>query len=61
MLASSNPVDFRKSIAGWVGLVKTVLAEAPLSGSLFGLVKRRGHSGKLVSWDRTGWCVLAQR
>jgi hypothetical protein len=34
ILASSNPVDLRNSIDGLGGLVKTVLAEDPLSGSL---------------------------
>ena len=59
ILAYSKPVDLRKSIDGLVGLVKNVLAEDPLSGSLFGFVNRRGNLVKLVSWDRTGWCVFA--
>ena len=55
ILAYSNPVDLRKSIAGLVGLVKSVVAEDPLSGSLFVFVNRRGNDVKLVSWERTGW------
>ena len=53
ILAYSNPVDLRKSIDGLVGLVKSVLEEDPVSGSLFGFVNRRGKYVKLVSWDRT--------
>jgi transposase len=61
ILAYSKPVDLRKSIDGLVGLGKSVLEEDPLSGSLFVLVKRRGNLVKLVSWDRTGWCLFAKR
>ena len=35
ILAYSKPVDLRKSIDGLVGLVKSVLEEDPLSGTLF--------------------------
>jgi transposase len=61
ILAYSQPVDLRKSINGLVGLVKSVLAEDPLSGSLFVFVNRRGNYLKLVAWDRTGWCLFAKR
>jgi transposase len=61
LLAYSKPVDLRKSLDGLVGLVTSVLAEDPLSGSLFVVGNRRGHDGKLVSWERTGWCLLAKR
>lgn len=61
ILAYSKPVDLRKSIGGLVGLVKSVLEEDPLSGSLLVFINRRGNYVKLVSWDRTGWCLFAQR
>ena len=61
ILAYSKPVDLRKSIDGLVGLVKSVVEEDPLSGSLFVFVNRRGNYVKLVSWDRTGWWLFAQR
>jgi hypothetical protein len=50
ILAYSQPVDLRKSIDGLVGLVKSVLEEDPLSGSLFVFVNRRGNYVKLVAW-----------
>src|SRR5262249_45718069 len=56
ILAYREPVDLRKSIDGLVGLVKSVLAEDPLSGSVFVFFNRRGNYLKLVVWDRTGWC-----
>ena len=49
ILAYSKPVDLRKSIDGLVGLVKSVLEEDPLSGSLFVFVNRRGNYVKLVN------------
>jgi transposase len=61
ILAYREPVDLRKSIDGVVGLVKSVLAEDPLAGSVFVFFNRRGNSLKLVGWDRTGWCLLAKR
>src|SRR5207247_9849515 len=57
ILAYGEPVDLRKSIDGLVGLVKSVLAEDPLSGSLFVFLNRRGTYLKLVYWDRTGFFV----
>ena len=61
ILAYSEPVDLRKSIDGLVGLVKSLLEEDPLSGSLFVFINRRGNYLKLVGWDRTGWCLFAKR
>src|SRR5262249_49463494 len=61
ILAYSKPVDLRNSIDGLVGLVKSVLEEDPLSGSLFVFVNRRGNYLKLVSWDRTGWGLFAKQ
>jgi len=42
ILAYREPVDLRKSFAGLVGLVKGVLAEDPLSGTVFVFINRRG-------------------
>ena len=61
ILAYSKPVDLRKSINGLVGVVKGVLEEDPLSGSLVVFVNRRGNDVKLVSWDQTGWWLFAKR
>jgi len=51
----------RKSFDGLIGLVKNVLAEDPLSGSLFLFVNRRRNYVKAVYWDRTGYCLFAKR
>lgn len=61
VLAYGTPVDLRKSIDGLVGVVKSLLEEDPLSGSVFVFLNRRGTYLKLVFWDRTGWCLVAKR
>ena len=58
ILAYSEPVDMRKSFNGLVALVQGVLQEDPLSGCLFVFFNRRGNYMKLVTWDRTGYCVF---
>jgi len=56
-----RPVDMRKSFTGLYALVKHVLGEDPLSGSLFAFVNRRGNYVKLLYFDRTGFCIWAKR
>ena len=51
----------RKSFDGLVALVQSVLNEDPLSGCLFVFFNRRGNYMKLVTWDRTGYCLFAKR
>jgi transposase len=51
----------RKSFDGLVAVVKRVLGEDPLSGSLFVFFNRRRNYLKLVYWDRTGFCIFAKR
>jgi transposase len=61
ILAYREPVDLRKSFPGLIGLVKAVLAEDPLSGSIFVFINRRGTLIKTIYWDRTGFCLFAKR
>ena len=61
ILAYSEPVDMRKSFNGLVALVQSELQEDPLSGWLFVFFNRRGNYMKLVTWDRTGYCLFAKR
>ena len=51
----------RKSFNGLVALVQGALGEDPLSGDLFVFFNRRGNYLKLVTWDRTGYCLFAKR
>ena len=53
ILAHREPVDMRKSFDGLIAIVRHVLGEDPLSGTLFVFVNR--------NWDRTGFCLFAKR
>ena len=61
ILAYRQPVDMRKSFNGLLGLVKNVLVEDPLCGTLYVFANRRGTYVKAIYWDRTGFCLLAKR
>src|SRR5262245_53445829 len=61
ILAYREPVDMRKSFRGLVALVQGALSEDPLSGCLFVFVNRRGNYLKLITWDRTGYCLFAKQ
>jgi len=51
----------RKSFNGLVAVVQNVLGEDPLSDTLFVFFNRRGNYMKLVTWDRTGYCLFAKK
>jgi transposase len=61
ILAYGEPVDMRKAFDGLLGVVKGLLEEDPLSGTLFVFVNRRGTYVKVLYWDRTGFCLFAKR
>ena len=61
ILLHERPVDMRKSFTGLYALVKQVLLEDPLCGSLYVFVNRRGNYLKLIYFDRTGFCIWAKR
>lgn len=53
--------DFRKSIDGLCGLVRTVLDQDPSSGHLFIFHNRRRTALKLLWWYEGGYCMLYKR
>ena len=55
------PTDMRKSFDGLSALVRTKLAEDPLSGQLFLFINRRRTQLKVLYFDRGGYCVWAKR
>ena len=61
ILAYAEPVDLTKSIIGVVALVQSVLQEDSLSGCVYVFFNRRGNYLKLVTWDRTGYCLFANQ
>jgi transposase len=54
-------VDFRKSIDGLSGVVRTVLEDDPSSGHLFVFHNRRRTAVKVLWWDHGGFCLLYKR
>ena len=55
------PTDLRKSFDGLAALVRTKLAEDPLSGQLFVFLNRRRTQVRILYFDRSGYCVWAKR
>ena len=55
------PTDMRKSFDGLSALVRTKLAEDPLSGQVFVFINRRRTQLKVLYLDRSGYCVWAKR
>lgn len=53
--------DMRKSFNGLSGLVRSRLAEDPLSGDLFVFCNRGKNRLKILFFDSTGLWVLAKR
>ena len=53
--------DFRKSIDGLSGVVRTVLEDDPSSGHLFVFHNRRRTAIKALWWDHGGYCLLYKR
>jgi transposase len=61
ILAYNQPVDMRKSFTGLIAVVQNVLREDPLADCLFVFFNRRANYMKLVTWDRTGYCLFAKK
>ncbi len=62
IFAYTKPTDMRKSFRGLLALVQDVFREQnPYAGSLFVFVNRRGNYVKALTWDRTGFVLLAKR
>jgi len=53
--------DMRKSFDGLCGIIRSVLEEDPLSGSLFVFVNRCRTMVKLLYWDRDGLALWYKR
>jgi len=56
---ATSPLDCRKSFDGISAQVASVLGADPLSGHLFVFFNKRGNQCRILFWDRTGYCVVA--
>lgn len=57
----TQATDMRKSFDGLSALVKTKLADNPLSGHLFVFCNRRRTQLKLLYFDNSGYCIWMKR
>ena len=57
----TQPTDMRKSYDGLSALVKSKLAEDPLSGQLFVFINRKRTQMKILYFDRGGYCIWSKR
>lgn len=61
VFVAAAPVDGRKGFESLALLVTEVFGQDPLSGHLFVFFSRRRTSVRILSWDRTGWCLFSKR
>jgi transposase len=61
VFVAAEPVDGRKGFESLALLVTEVFGQDPLSGHLFVFFSRRRTSVRILSWDRTGWCLFSKR
>ncbi len=57
----TEPVDFRKGIAGLSVLVEEFLEMNPFSEQLFVFTNRRRNQVKVLYWERNGFCLWQKR
>lgn len=58
---AAEPTDLRKSFDGLSVLVAARFGSDPLCGHLFVFRNRRGDQIRILFWDRTGYCILANK
>ena len=61
VFAYARPADMRKSFFTLAELVKSEMAEDPLSGDAFLFVNRRRTMSKCLVFDGTGLCLTAKK
>jgi transposase len=61
VLVAVAPADSRCGIDGLARRVRTILADAPMSGALFVFRNRRGTAVKLLAYDGQGFWLCHKR
>ena len=56
-----NPVDMRNGFDGLAGIIRNVLKQDPVSGSVFIFINRAGTHIKLLYWDGDGFAMFYKR
>ncbi len=57
----AGAADMRKGFDGLSGLVRSAMANDPVSGDVFIFVNRRRDRMKLLVWDRSGFVLWYKR
>ena len=55
------PVEMRRSFDGLYAIARHGMQADPLAGHLFAFLNRRATQIKILTFDRSGWCVWARR
>ena len=61
VFAAVEPVDLRKGFDALSIVVRSHLAQDPLSGSLYVFFNRRFDRAKVLVWTPSGWCLVFKR
>jgi transposase len=61
ILVCTEPQDMRRSFDRLAEVVRSVMGEEPMSGTLFVFVGKRPTRVKVLWWDRNGFCLLYKR
>ena len=59
VMVATRPVDFRKGADGLAALVHDTMGADPFSGAIYVFRAKRADRIKLVYFDGTGVCLLA--
>ncbi len=58
---ATQPVDGRKGVDSLTAIVRSALAQDPLSGHLYVFFSRRCDRVRIVYWDRNGFAAWTKR
>lgn len=59
VMIATKPVDFRKGAEGLAALVKAEMGADPFSGTIYVFRAKRTDRVKLIFWDGSGVCLVA--
>ena len=61
ILVAKEPLDFRKGIDGTAAACRMVLAESPMTGTMFVFRNRAGTMVRLLVYDGQGFWLMTKR
>lgn len=61
VFVATERIDGRKGIDGLAALVRSELAEDPLSGRMYVFFTRRADRVRVLYWDRDGYVLVTKR